>query len=175
MFAGNILSISRYFCYICGLIFKTNMKRTIIRTSSFRFRRWNRKAYAAFASIGRHVTIGLVHKSIADKSLAKQVCVGSTAICNENRIAYQKDKKCCSDEAISPEAYPTDIREFLMDKSLITDKEVVCRKKDTGVGMACNFICTRQAFPGILPPEIPAFFMSIHNKTSRALISNFNM
>ena len=37
-----------------------------------RFRRWNRKGYAAFASMGRVVTIGCVHKSIAEAALRKQ-------------------------------------------------------------------------------------------------------
>lgn len=43
---------------------------------SLRFRRWSRKAYAAFVSVGRHVTIGCVHKGIADRSLAKQTGTG---------------------------------------------------------------------------------------------------
>lgn len=37
-----------------------------------RFRKWSRKAYAAFASIGKCVTIGHVSKSIADNSLSKR-------------------------------------------------------------------------------------------------------
>lgn len=44
----------------------THIKHTI------RFRRWSRKAYATFASIGRYVTIGFLRKSIADSSLGKQ-------------------------------------------------------------------------------------------------------
>lgn len=40
-----------------------------------RFRRWSRKAYAAFASIGRCVTIGRLPKSVADSSLRKQDAV----------------------------------------------------------------------------------------------------
>lgn len=38
-----------------------------------RFRHWSRKAYAAFASLGKHVTIGHVCKSIAEASLCKSV------------------------------------------------------------------------------------------------------
>lgn len=36
------------------------------------FRRWSRKTYAAFSSIGREVTIGHVSKTITDASLSKQ-------------------------------------------------------------------------------------------------------
>ncbi|MEG2574092.1 MAG: hypothetical protein RSA44_05450 [Bacteroides sp.] len=37
-----------------------------------RFRRWSGKAYAAFCSIGRQVTIGQLTKGIAEASLNKQ-------------------------------------------------------------------------------------------------------
>lgn len=40
--------------------------------TTIRFRKWSRKAYAAFASIGKCVTIGHVSKSIADNSLSKR-------------------------------------------------------------------------------------------------------
>lgn len=39
---------------------------------TIRFRRWSRKAYAAFASLGKLVTIGCLPKDIADSSLSKQ-------------------------------------------------------------------------------------------------------
>lgn len=39
---------------------------------TLRFRKWSRKAYAAFASLGRCVTIGCLSKSVADSSLKKQ-------------------------------------------------------------------------------------------------------
>lgn len=43
-------------------------KRTVIR-----FRRWSRKAYASFCSLGKCVTIGCLKKGIADASLRKQL------------------------------------------------------------------------------------------------------
>lgn len=39
---------------------------------SLRFRQWRRKSYAAFQSIGRHVTIGNVKGIVADTLLRKQ-------------------------------------------------------------------------------------------------------
>lgn len=47
-----------------------------------RFRRWSRKAYAVFCSLGKCVTIGTLKKGIADVSLGKQanVCT-SGAVC----------------------------------------------------------------------------------------------
>ena len=47
------------------------MKRRLYRTT-IRFRKWSRKAYAAFASLGRCVTIGCLPKNVADCSLSKQ-------------------------------------------------------------------------------------------------------
>lgn len=39
---------------------------------SLRFRRWSRKSYAAFKSMGKHVTIGHIKNIIADALLGKQ-------------------------------------------------------------------------------------------------------
>lgn len=52
-------------------------KRTVIR-----FRRWSRKAYASFCSLGKCVTIGCLRKGIADASLGKQSdgCVTGFAV-----------------------------------------------------------------------------------------------
>lgn len=48
------------------------MRRPVpIHQPTFRFRRWSRKPYAVFCSLGRHITIGHVCKSIADASLRK--------------------------------------------------------------------------------------------------------
>ena len=51
------------------------MKRKQSPGHTIRFRRWSRKAYAAFASIGRCVTIGCLRKNVADSSLRKQDAV----------------------------------------------------------------------------------------------------
>ncbi len=48
------------------------------KVSTIRFCRWSRKAYAAFASIGKHVTIGKVCKSITEASLNKTASFHST-------------------------------------------------------------------------------------------------
>lgn len=60
------------------------MKNTASVISAIRFRCWSRKAYAAFASIGRCVTIGCLRKEVADSSLSKQKAMGSTgrAVCS---------------------------------------------------------------------------------------------
>lgn len=50
-------------------------KNTSSATTVLRFRRWSRKAYAAFASIGRQVTIGCLRKNVADSALRKQNAV----------------------------------------------------------------------------------------------------
>lgn len=40
--------------------------------SSLRFRGWSRKSYAAFYSVGRHITIGNLKTVVADTFLGKQ-------------------------------------------------------------------------------------------------------
>ena len=49
------------------------MRKTVIYNTgeTIRFRCWNRKGYAIFRSLHRHVTIGRVCKSIADSALKK--------------------------------------------------------------------------------------------------------
>lgn len=54
-----------------------SMKKTKPVRHIIRFRRWSRKAYAAFSSIGCCVTIGCVRKSVADSSLSKQKTTGT--------------------------------------------------------------------------------------------------
>ena len=46
-------------------------------TVSLRFRRWSRHSYAAFCSVGRHVTIGRLASDIVDASLRKEKSVHS--------------------------------------------------------------------------------------------------
>ena len=48
------------------------MRHTAIHKPSIRFRRWSRKSYATFVSIGRCVTIGTLGKNVVEKSLCKQ-------------------------------------------------------------------------------------------------------
>lgn len=48
------------------------MKKRQPNRTTIRFRKWSRKAYAAFASLGCCVTIGCLPKSVADSSLSKQ-------------------------------------------------------------------------------------------------------
>lgn len=57
------------------------MRKTISNKHMIRFRKWSRKAYAMFASIGKCVTIGNVKKGIVEASLGKQgnICASPDA------------------------------------------------------------------------------------------------
>ena len=59
------------------------------RKNMIRFRHWSRKAYAAFASLGKHVTIGHVCKSIAEASLCKSVNLCMVAV---SRLMTEKEE-----------------------------------------------------------------------------------
>lgn len=70
-------------------------KRTVIR-----FRRWSRKAYASFCSLGKCVTIGCLRKGIADASLGKQSggsVIGSAVRTNDSHESAEQDARWCED------------------------------------------------------------------------------
>lgn len=48
-----------------------HQKKISYTVRSIRFHQWSRKAYAAFASLKRHVTMGCVRKGITEVSLSK--------------------------------------------------------------------------------------------------------
>ncbi len=61
---------------------------------TIRFRQWSRKAYAAFCSLGRNVTIGTLRKSVIEASLSK-VKSGTSSIASifitEKDSSWEKD------------------------------------------------------------------------------------
>lgn len=54
------------------------MHKTYRNRLAIRFRRWSRKRYAMFCSVGRQVTIGMLSKSVTEASLGKQRGVMTT-------------------------------------------------------------------------------------------------
>lgn len=48
------------------------MRYSTNKKISLRFKQWSRKSYAAFTSMGRHVTIGNLKSIVADVLLGKQ-------------------------------------------------------------------------------------------------------
>ena len=52
-------------------------RRCYIKKETFRFRRFCRRAYAAFCSLHREVTIGHVASYITDRQLRKSACADS--------------------------------------------------------------------------------------------------
>lgn len=62
---------------------------------TIRFRRWCRKAYAMFCSLGKCVTIGNLKKGIADVSLGKQpnVCTSFSVCKFEEKEEISDDDK----------------------------------------------------------------------------------
>ena len=71
--------------------------------SALRFRRWSRKRYAAFASIGRCVTIGCLRKSVADSSLSKQRTAHSTPNYLHPMTLEELKHRVVAGQAITPE------------------------------------------------------------------------
>lgn len=50
-----------------------DMKKITGHPQYIRFRRWSRKNYAIFCSLGKHVTIGMLQKEVTEISVRKQV------------------------------------------------------------------------------------------------------
>lgn len=69
---------------------------------TIRFRRWSRKAYAVFCSVGRCVTIGCLSKTVADSSLSKQkkVSLAVTELFHQDREAIEEEKDYLEDVSI---------------------------------------------------------------------------
>ena len=69
------------------------MRFTLQCTSlpKLRFRQWNRRRYAAFASIGRCVTIGHLHHDVANRALDKQISAGTAASLSEHDFSDFND------------------------------------------------------------------------------------
>ncbi len=57
-----------------------NRLSNIPATPTNKFRYWSRKGYAIFASLGKMVSIGCLHRNVLDAALAKQP---SRGICSE--------------------------------------------------------------------------------------------
>ena len=81
------------------------MRKKFIKKNSLRFRRWSHKSYAAFASIGRNVTIGRLSKGVADSSLRKQTYTVDTLLPSLSSIMTieQLKLRVLAGTALSPE------------------------------------------------------------------------
>lgn len=67
-----------------------------------RFRRWSRKGYAMFCSLGKCVTIGNLKKGIADASLNKQANTCVAFVCP---FAREDDAEKQGDEGLAPSEF----------------------------------------------------------------------
>ena len=94
------------------------MRKTVIYNTggTIRFRCWNRKGYAIFRSLHRHVTIGRVCKSIADSALKKD----KNTLNLENRRGGVDFRMQTEEEAWAPEAPATYSHLFVTHKSGVT-------------------------------------------------------
>lgn len=64
-------------------------------TASCRFRRWSRKGYAIFCSLGKHVTIGCLRKNITEEALHKQPGTKGTALdgCKKRNLSQTEEER----------------------------------------------------------------------------------
>jgi hypothetical protein len=91
-----IPTIARYdWNYKKNIIFVLEMKQTnAIQKVAIRFRRWSRGGYAAFASLGKNVTIGCLSAEISDVSLLKQIALCQDLLpLNRNEREEEEEKR----------------------------------------------------------------------------------
>lgn len=105
--------------------YKKAMKQFCLNKHTIRFRRWSRKGYAMFYSLGKCVTIGNLKKGIADVSLGKQanVCT-SFSVClpfvQEDRAEDEWDEGMIPSEyllqllLVQPQQQVDDVALFLI-------------------------------------------------------------
>lgn len=83
------------------------MNKSHLQKTSLRFKQWSRKAYAAFKSVGRHVTIGSLKNVVADALLGKQ-----KNSLNTFTITREKENGFCITEWNGPP--PEELQETLI-------------------------------------------------------------
>lgn len=69
------------------------MSKTSPRHINIRFRRWSRKSYAVFCSLGKVVTIGYLRKSAIQASMMKQHLTDEIFVSRSNELCYNKEKE----------------------------------------------------------------------------------
>ena len=137
----------RFLSYLCEAKKNKLMKQTVLHPSSFRFRRWSRKAYAAFASIGRHVTIGCVNKRIADKSLSKQESAGTAGKCWEGRLYPIDTEELRADKETPPDLCLICLQPWAMGGMLSSNHQEVAYRTINGQDRVCKSVRIRQVLP----------------------------
>lgn len=124
-----------------------------IQSPSLRFRGWRRKSYAAFHSIGKHITIGKVKGVVADTLLRKQNIIATTT------KGITIDLKTDVVEAPEEPTNPPSLQLALL-------APVVCRKKtdcETIVGIN-DFIYSRRLKVAVQSLSAFLFFTTLITK-----------
>lgn len=79
------------------------MHKRFRHTHSLHFRRWSRKSYAAFVSLGRCVTIGHLRKNVVESSLRKQKTVHTHSYSHSYMTIENLKELVLSGGSISPD------------------------------------------------------------------------
>ena len=143
------------------------MKYTTPVRHTLRFRRWSRKAYAAFVSIGRCVSIGCLRKSVADSSLSKQKAAGAAghSSCSEDH-AWKDDTK-----EREKETEPEPLLQMLLGTQVVRpsvhtgeEEEYILKlRKNTST----DYRELSDPFITLLPLDNPCFFFMDEKRTIR--------
>lgn len=143
------------------------MKYTTPVRHTLRFRRWSRKAYAAFASIGRCVSIGCLRKSVADSSLSKQKAAGVAghSSCSEDH-AWKDDTK-----EREKEMEPDLLLQMLLETQVVRpsvhtgeeEEYILKQRKNTST----DYRELSDPFIRLLPLDNPCFFFMDEKRTIR--------
>lgn len=117
-----------------------------------RFRRWSRKAYAMFCSLGKQVTIGFLNKNVTEASLVKQQGGMFSAVC----MQVEDDSDAWEEEDTGP--LPDVFRKL----SMLFQPQVAVGKVGCVVGLRESAIVRVYlviAAGWILKDICPAFFI----------------
>ena len=64
------------------------LQQTYLKQKTFRFKRWSRKGYAAFFSLGRAVTIGQLSSNVAERFQIKNGSNHSSVLLTGQIVAF---------------------------------------------------------------------------------------
>lgn len=112
------------------------MKHTCTyKPAVFRFRRWSRKGYAVFCSLGKLVTIGHCCKSIADASLRKSGMM-SLSSCMVLGERCAEDEECPPGEAVD--------LPLLCSLSMVMSMAVLCFLCEAEICTTCSSVLSEE-------------------------------
>ncbi|WP_455639541.1 hypothetical protein [Parabacteroides sp.] len=128
-----------------------DLQHAYIRETTFRFKRWSRKGYAAFFSLGRAVTIGQLSSNVAERFQVKNGSNHSSVLVGEQGYAEEEGKV----SGLAEERSVTDTLPLILPEFLLLSLQAV--KREVAASSAYTYIIYPKSGEFQHKLELPAF------------------